>query len=448
MSGTKTKDGTARGLKVCQMAKAAGLLLMSLWAVAFYGLIYVQWQAGQVFKAPKIGFIDFVYFYAASLATKRWGGSSSAYDADRFYLCVAEAMAPERLAGRYAFEYPPIVLPLLRPLAELSLSDAYAAWVSLGILSLGAALCAICRSYGPGTFSRSFLVIGTLASFPVWLAARCGQSTLFLTAAAVYAWLRLRQGRHFLSGAVAAVTLIKIQFAPTLIVAGLALGGLRFLSGLACALIPLVAAALVTAGPDCFASFVHTVAATETSTHAYTHLVPERMQNLRGQLFVITGADTQANRTATSLAFILAVLATVMLWLRIYPRQQQLPPGIPLFELAAAISCLVLLVFSPHAYIYDYCILVIVCPFLWVWATASQKNFGHRLSTSLLRWLLIGFPALSWPFGLYSPLLERAGVESFFVWAVVALALALDQLRLVWALTAPGQAEAICRHGN
>lgn len=435
MGSTGTSTRRAGGLTVAALAKAVALLLLGVWVLVFYGALLVAWQTDKLFWMPQIGFIDFVYFYAAALGVKQGGGATGIYDPERFYAYVARAISPRQPSGWYSFEYPPIVLPFLRPLAETSLPYAYAWWVLLGTIGLLAAVHAICRSYPPGSFSRGFLLLGTLASYPVWNTVASGQSSLFLAAASVFAWLALRGKQHLMAAAGSAASSFKCQFAPMLVIPGLALGRWRFAAGLAVTLTLLATTAITMIGPDCFAAFAGAVFSTESSAGNYTHLVPERMQTLRGQLVVLSGGATATDLTTASIAWLAAMAAVALLWMRVYPvLLERLPSGMPIFELSAAISCLALLIFSPHAYAYDYSILVIVCPFLWVWTEAGQQQFGSKLGTRALRWLIICFPALSWFYGFWAPALWRAGIELLFTWGAATLAAALYQLNLAWNL--------------
>jgi hypothetical protein len=405
--------------------------------LVFYGALVAGWQADLIFRVPQIGFIDFVYFYAASLAAREGAGAAGIYDPQHFHTYIARAISPEQPSGWYSFQYPPIVMPFLRPLSEFSLWQAYAGWVVLGMLCLMAALLAISRSYPAGSFNCAFLVLGTLASYPVWVAARNGQSVLFLAAAAVYAWLELKRGRYFSGGLGAAASLIKVQFAPTLIISGMALGRARFLAGLAAAVVPLAVSAVAIMGPDCFSAFTQAVVSAESSSDRFTHLLPRRMQNLRGELFLLTGSDSSVNLAISCAVWLLTLAGTALLWLWHYPRcQRRLPADAPLFELAAATTCLALLVFSPHAYAYDYCILVLVCPFLWVWSSASTRIFGARPGTGILRWLILCFPAASWLLAFFYIQLEQARVQILLAWGAAALGLAVEQLLMVGRLPA------------
>jgi len=176
------------------------------------------------------------------------------------------------------------------------------------------------------------------------------------------------------------------------------------------------------------------------------------MQNLRGQLDLLTGLDPGVVFYLTAAFLLFALVVSALLFWRTSGAQStdsddrlgqrgEADAGKPMadrntrqqaslsssddFKIRASICSLLLLISSPHTHIHDY--LVSALPCLWLWsATQAQPP---RRSRTILRAAILAFPFLSWTFFLLRNVFELARLQPFFLWAIVVAVCALRQLR-------------------
>jgi hypothetical protein len=188
--------------------------------------------------------------------------------------------------------------------------------------------------------SRRWIIVLTAvaASLPAYFNFRVGQNAVFLLAGSALFFYFFRQNQAFKAGLSSVVLLCKPQFAPLFVVAGLILGKFEYLGGLAIAWV----GAMVGMG--------------------------------------------------------LAALAVGLLW-GTYRTSQRSDNG--LFELLAACTLLLALIFGIHVLPYEYMSLSVVAMLLW--RALSRVSSGRR--SKVLRVLILVTPFLSWGTFAFVPLL-------------------------------------------
>jgi len=416
----------ARGIS--NLALGGYLLALAAWIAVIYWKIYTGFSAGNLFADSELEFVDLVYFYAAALLAKNspFAGSNP-YEPAGFTTWVNQALAPAHLTGTFAFQYPPYCLLFFRPLAELSLPYAWLVWSALGVLAVVAAVALVCAGSWLPLFARIAFVLGALASFPVWAALRIGQTSLIETAAIALA-LYLMRARPLASGLSSGLCMLKPQFAAPVIFAGLASGRRRYLSGLAISLAALLLVSLCEVNLPAMLSFAGSVLRTEAHSRLYTHLVPERMQSLRGTLVLLTGGDGHVVAVITYTVWLLVIIAMAWLWFRIYRKLGNAPDQPGTFSLLLAISLLATLLFSPHCYAYDHSLLAVICPLLWIHGDCRPSDGRVPWTRLAMRILIVCLPILTWVHAFFISAVQAAGIQSLFLSGLLLLALAASEL--------------------
>ncbi len=412
-----------------KLALASYVFALAVWIPLINYQTFAGWRAGTLFQDNQLEFVDFVYFYAAALLAKNSPPmGADPYDPASFTAWVAQAMAPTQLSGNFAFQYPPYCLLLFRPLAELTMSNAWVIWSALGVVCLVVATWLVTSGSTLGIMSRVCFTVGALASFPVWAAIRIGQTALLETLAVAIALLLLRR-QPLQAGLSSGLCMLKPQFAAAIIVAGVATGKARYLLGLAVASAVLVLVSLYEVNLTALLTFVSSVFSTEAHSRVFAHLVPERMQSLRGALVLATGSDGPVVTGFVYVVWVLAMSGLAVLWWRIYRAvTDHTNERMGMFELFSAISILTALVFSPHCYGYDYSLLSVVCPLLWIWSARAEAGSGSPKVRLAIRILIIVLPVLTWIHAFLIPAFQAARLQFLFLCALLLLALAISEL--------------------
>ena len=190
---------------------------------------YLSWRSGQFFRNAELeynadlGYIDFVHLYAAgSLTANRSPGSLSVYLPQPFPESVTRAF-PKGLLHTYpSLEYPPFILVLLKPLGLLTLQQAFLVWLLAAAVALVATILLVSKAYARHGVRAAYLLVGSLASFPVFAVFRVGQTTMFFTLILAVCFYLMRKSRYFTTGLLSSLCFIKPQFAPIVLVSGVA----------------------------------------------------------------------------------------------------------------------------------------------------------------------------------------------------------------------------------
>jgi hypothetical protein len=379
-----------------------------------------------------IGLSDFLNNYNAALLTRqaRNDRAVNIYDPavqDRAMqetltdVHDADWVKQNGIGRNFYFQYPPQFFVLLEPLAFMHARHAWIAWCVLALVLIGLALWRLAADAFDGKFKRAFFVTATLSSFPAWYSVRLGQPSLYQLPAIIAFWLLLRQQKYFFAGLLSAVFLIKIQYAPPLFLVGALSGRLRYLAGLTLSAAVLTGYSAIVLGAKNLIAYPQALLYGETGKNV-TGVAADQMQNLRGELFLLMPHADKLISTLTIAGFVLMLVALAWLWLvpfRTNGTQNK-------FELFAAITTLLMLVFSLHAHMQDYLYVSLACAWIYKWSQANQAQSTQQKQRLLLI-LLVAFPALSWIFFLLHPVFGLLRIQPFFLWAIVVLAVLLPQ---------------------
>ncbi|HEY9867860.1 MAG TPA: glycosyltransferase family 87 protein, partial [Candidatus Obscuribacterales bacterium] len=311
--------------------------------------------------------------------------------------------------------YPPYTFLLFYLLTGLDMFRSWLAFVLAAVVVnvlLATALSRRRLSYR----ASLFVALAVVFNYVTWTDWRMGNFTaLLLLPLQVAFWEAFRGRSFFAAGALAALSTLKPQYSPFLLVPAVVVGGWRGLTGFAGGLAVLGVMSLAAFGLDnCLAFpaallFAEHVAASGVQVYS--------MQNLRGLLCCLAGQDAGWVRGLSTAAQVAALVWLVCLWLR--ERQQQEPSAS--FDKTLAITILSSLVFSLHTHFNDYLLAAVACISLWKLAEAQQGR-----GALLLRVLILALPGLTWAY-----------------FALVRLQVTCPQLLFAWAA---GVLLVVCRY--
>jgi hypothetical protein len=237
--------------------------------------------------------------------------------------------------------------------------------------------------------------------------------------------------------------LLKLQYAPILFITGCFLGGLRFFAGYSLMGLIYLIGCVAVLGLDNVLHYPEALKMGEISGGQITGVSPESQQNLRGQLVILTGNDGGVVHLVVVAVWAVATLYTAFLWWKYRAKAalQNDDDRRRMFMILASITMLLQLVTSPHTHKQDY--IFVTLPAIWLIynvvgnypiGEAAMPGVRNKNLILAIRYLLLGFPILSWFFftaphvsglieqkiGLHIPALP---IQPFFLYAVALIVL-------------------------
>jgi hypothetical protein len=403
-----------------------------VWTLVTYSEIVRYLSEGTLFARMIDGrpyVSDTVHWYnAALLARKALGGSTDIYDPAIQDQSVRSIIAPIVPQGLMYLQYPPQFFPLMLPFSFFPITIAYFIWCAITLVLICVALWFLLKDTVRAGFPRAFAFAAAFACFPAWLSFELAQTSLFQLPATIGFWLLMWHRKFFWAGLLTgAILTTKIQYLPAIGLAGLILGGWRYLAGCVLSGALLAVATFANVGWSNIASWPRALKFGETSPDVIGVGVP-MMQNLRGELVLLMGGDIPTIHTITMAVFVLSFIAIALMWWKVYPVWQE-RFGKNAFGLCVAVSILTSLIASPHTHIQEFFTAAAAMIFLY---PAVNENRESRVGR-ILYVLCIAFPFMTWALFLLTPVFQMIRVQPFFAWAVAMLmlifALARTQLR-------------------
>jgi len=409
----------------------AYLAALLVWSVQAYGFMGKEERAGKLFAYvqdahPYIS--DFVNVYNAAVLAKMCSPVRVAiYDPAVQAASANKLTAPVQAEQPFYLQTPPYFFSIAEPLANLTMLQAWLVWCGFSLIVFAAALWFFARQIFPDNFSRLFVIIATIGSFPEWEGVRSGNSSLWLAPGVVAMWLLIR--RHpALAACCASVCLIKIQYLPLVGMTGLFLGGLPFVGTLLAITLALLAWAFATVGAENILAFPRALAGAEASAQV-SGVAANEMQNFRGQLCLLIGNDGSLVHLLSLAILVVAVICLSIMWWRFIrlTASQKVKATISgpdlerKFKIYASITTLLLLICSPHTHKHDYTLVVV--PAVWLWQTVvCQSDEGKNKS--------LRFPAMSWVFFMLEFLFHLVKIQPMFLWALTLCLTAFMALKV------------------
>jgi hypothetical protein len=159
------------------------------------------------------------------------------------------------------FLSPPPAAWLVAPLTLVGPQAAYFTWLSLSV----AALVAAWWLAAPGTgWARMLWLIGAGTWYPVLYSLSLGQPVLLVMFGVIACWRLAESGRHYLAGAVLALSVLKPQIAIAVPLVLLFAGRWRIAAGFAAIAGVLAVASLIVIGPQGLSDYRSLLAEAQT----------------------------------------------------------------------------------------------------------------------------------------------------------------------------------------
>lgn len=382
---------------------------------------------------------DFVLYYMSGQLAAR-GPETNIYDPEIQDAAVKAAIAPVVPELNFYMQYPPHFFALMKPFAYVSLGHAYLCWLALWIPTIALTLWQLFKTTLKTKMSRALAFAGMMASYPCWLMVELGQTALFQLPTTIAFWLLLRSERFFLAGLVSAILMIKLQYVPVFLLVGFLLGRWRYAAGLALSGAAVAVASYFTVGTKNIINYPQALVFGETSDKV-SGVSAYMMQNVRGELVMLTGGESRIVHLAVLAIFAASILCIAVIWWRIYPKLSKSIERFRAFDFCTGVTVLLMLLASPHTHIQDFVLAVIALVTFYsslnLDTTHGGTNSGGNDSggndsggtTRILKFLIIAAPILSWFFFLGQIVFLLAHIQPYFAWALCVLGLAVHEMR-------------------
>jgi hypothetical protein len=381
-------------------------------------------------ESTKSEFIDFVFFHAAGCMSKQLPRSDrKIYDPDRYKTWIDRSLTPYESRGKFAFEYPPYVIPLFVPLGGMPLIQAYRFWTGLSAFIVALSMILLLSRYVSSYMMKAFFFVSAYVSLPGITNFATGQTDAFLFLGIACFWLLMKYKRFLAAGLATSVVLIKPQFAAILVLIGAQLGSRSYIIGLAASLVFLMGVSVLCVGWESVLAYPQIVFSAESHSDAFMRLVLYKMENVRGMLIYLTGHDSAINLAISVLSLFAVATGLFILWHKQYPNGGRFDPDkTPVFELCAGLTTLATIMVSTHAYACCYIATTVAFVFIWHWIEGIPSAAWTR---SVLIVLILAFPIAGWVrvFVFGSGYTMEPSMPLEFVWCLVIFGLGLVELR-------------------
>lgn len=464
-------------LKKIWFAYFSGLLI---WTVLTYGHTVRSYTEDKLFAYVQDGMTytaDFILYYNNGiLSWDAWKYKIDIYDPHLQNQYLQQLVPNVKLEKIFYSQYPPYLFAIMLPLPFLPMKTVWIIWELAGIFGIAFSVYHILKTTLKGTFTRAFTYVAVFASFPGWLCFRLGQVALILYPAIMFYWMSLDQKKWFRAGLLGGFCLLKLQYMPVMFLTGIFLGGWRFFAGYTLMGLFYLGLTIGVLGIDNLLRYPAALKFGEISGEV-TGVAPESQQNLRGQLVVLLNNDGDVVHLIATVFWLAASLFLGYLWWRESQRrkreaaaiasttgsadagesgnstgdgsQKSSSPSLTLaqnllalqrqrFMVLASATMLIALISSPHTHKQDYIFMTIPC--IWLIYSvignypleAAPVQGASKKALLALRYLLIGFPVLSWIFFISGQILPVTIIQPFFVWDIAVLVCLYFAGRPLW----------------
>jgi hypothetical protein len=360
-----------------------GLCLALLFGYAWLATSTVQRSGGPDTYVRKTDFLSVLT--AATILAE--GHPTQIYDETAQHTAQAAILRKDNLTllQLLPFNHPPIEPLLILPLVAGGVSPVviFGLWDILNLIALGASVVALRWAWPVTGRSSPLLLLGTLAFFPITVALLLGQSTLLVLLGWAAGSALLRRNHTGWAGAAFAVTMLKPQAMPVILLALLLRRCWPALVSWATTVTLATVALMPALGLDWplrYLGFVYRVSTGPPNAA----IDPRTMQNWRGLFERLIGTGLSATALTVAASLLSLTLVTAAWWAtrRIEPGRGQ--PSGESWDHWWAGALLVAVLVSPHVEPHD---LTLALAPGWILATRAVRQGGWRLPT----WLWVGW---------------------------------------------------------
>ncbi len=275
----------------------------------------------------------------------------------------------------YPTDYPPVVYPIMVPLALLPPEKALVLW---WILSFSLLFGATYISTEQKKKQTALFVLGTLASVEAWRAVGMGQTSFFILSFLYLFTFSFLKKNDIACSIALVLTMLKVQYAPFLLVPVLARRRFRILWIAMLFLFLMFAGTWLVMGPGIFFNYFSSLSRIESDDPYMSSMICAKgilSYFLSGQILTLF------------VGFIL-IFALVVLW-RLWQRANSPEQQAWTFALTICIALLA----SPHTQSYDVILLAAAA----ILTLPRLNLIGNRNDSPKANWtnLIIAFPVVS-----------------------------------------------------
>jgi hypothetical protein len=358
-------------------ALLAYAIILSLWLLKIYAPIQKHLAEHTMLNASdgrSVTLIDTVHFYEAGNLADSPDTRLHIYDPAVQARWLRNYLGPQAVNDRWYAEFVPFLFPLLIPFSRLPLGSLFMVWTSLSVLAGVASIMVLAELSSISWTARLLCLVALFASLPCWNSIVVGQITLFLLLIiSCFCWGFFRKN-DFIGGIALALSAVKPHYALYLAIPTVVKKRWR-----------LIAVAFVF-------EMVLLIGAAASIGWANVFGYPQVL--MHSELGVITPAKEACVRALLSrflpqsLAFpcsiagwLIGFVLTVILWINAREETSM--------RWAMALTIMLMLLLSPHTYLYDWTLLLVS-------GMVLLPINGKTRSVALWKGLIISYPLLSW----------------------------------------------------
>lgn len=286
------------------------------------------------------------------------------------------------------FNHPPMFILLIMPFAYLPIKEAWAAWGIVNFAFALGGLWLLCKSNLPESripLILTVLLVATIGNFAGACAVALGNYSGIMLGLTCLTFWALQKRRDLVLGTLLALSSIKFQYLPFLLMPALVQRRYKALMAFAIALLLFLGATAMLLGLDSILNYPHTAVDVETS--AYEMRAAQKMPNVRGLL----ACFFPEHCLFLSLPFtVLGLLLTAKVWLDEKKANSQLFP----WAVAITITCMLLT--APHVHMYDFILLTIAAFYTLPSLNSFQSQAFQFYEGRLWLTFLVLLPGFSW----------------------------------------------------
>jgi arabinofuranan 3-O-arabinosyltransferase len=378
------------GNDVLRLSGVTAIVLLVIFAPAYW----LSLTAGQGIPRDGTSLVvgrDFLNIWQYGRAA--WGGDPARY----YDIATYQALLAEHLGGGYPgqlWSYPPVALLIAAPFGLLPYLPALLAWTLTGLVALVAAL---------RLWTKDWRIVGIVVASPACLFGLMSGQFASLAAALLLAFLRWRQSRPLLAGALLGLLTVKPQLALLIPLMLLATRDWRVIGAAALSVAMIVGTVALLWGVDIWRVYLAQGIANQSLVlsdpeHLAGPFMPTLFMNLR-----VLGANAAAAGAAQTL---LALLAMLIMWMRFRRAPSAQDAGANALFLACAVSA------TPYLLAYD-CLALTAMAVLAGARGESGRNWTMLIYLLPLLQMAAGLAGLGGP-GVLPLLFAAALFRSFW----------------------------------
>jgi hypothetical protein len=312
--------------------------------------------------------------------------------------------------------YPPYFFLLLAPLTFIGLMNSYVFFCWLGVIANLAAIYAVFRKLG-----WTYIIVGAvmvMCCSPMCQSFLLGSTSMFVFPALTLYAMTWETKRPITTALAMFPYWFKFQYAPIQALPALQRNPFKFGATAAISI-----AILVVISGAALGFYNYKEWGPWATEQTYLPLATE-FENIRGQLAFLPNAAALTAPPASTARFAVAFLLSAVFFFFEVPRLSRKQPNIEIAKAAFSVGVLFSAVASPYTYGHDFTMAILPCIWIWFWARQYKDQLGKPIY-SIIEYMTVGFPLLSWAFMALDPILMLIHIKAYAVWCELLIVVTL-----------------------